>query len=47
VGISSDLITPGENAIQLLDYSAKDGSPENVITVPIPENNEWIAIIGE
>jgi hypothetical protein len=47
VGISSDLITPGENAIQLLDYSAKDGSPENVITIPIPENNEWIAVIGE
>ncbi|MGB8361482.1 MAG: Gmad2 immunoglobulin-like domain-containing protein [Acidimicrobiia bacterium] len=47
VGVSSDLIEPGQASIRLLTYSAEDGSAQNIITVPIPENNEWIAVIGE
>lgn len=41
IGISSDLIEPGSSAIQLLEYSAEDGSPQNVLTIPIPEDNVW------
>lgn len=44
--IPGDLITPGATAIQLLDYSAKDGAPENVVTVPIPAGDVWVSTIG-
>lgn len=47
VGIATELVTPGKSAIQLLTYSPEDGSAQDIITIPIPENNEWIAIIGE
>lgn len=46
VGISSDLVTPGQSAIQLLTYSPEDGSPQNVITIPIPEGNVWKYDLG-
>lgn len=41
VGVDSDLIVPGESSIRLLTHSAEDGSPTNVITVPIPEEGRW------
>lgn len=47
VGIGKDLIEPGSSSIQLLDYSAEDGSPQNIITIPIPEDNIWVFTIGE
>jgi len=43
VGVAADLVVPGQTAIQVLDYSAKDGSPVDVITVPIYENGVWAA----
>ncbi|MGD2101645.1 MAG: Gmad2 immunoglobulin-like domain-containing protein [Acidimicrobiia bacterium] len=47
VGVASDLIEPGRSSIRLLTYSAEDGSPENVITIPIPEDSPWKFIVGE
>lgn len=47
VGIASDLIVPGESSIRLLTYSAEDGSPSNVLTVPIPVNGVWDFTIGD
>jgi hypothetical protein len=44
--IPSDLVTPGESAVQVLDFSAKDGSPENIVTIPIPEGSPWTFIVG-
>ena len=41
VGVDSDLIQPGTSAIQVLDYSAEDGSPQDIVTIPIPEDNVW------
>lgn len=46
VGVSSDLITPGESAIRLLTYSAEDGSPQDSITIPIPSNGAWQLTVG-
>ncbi|MFP3882900.1 MAG: Gmad2 immunoglobulin-like domain-containing protein [Actinomycetota bacterium] len=44
--IDGDLIVPGESSIQVLSYSAEDGSPMHVITVPIPESEVWTYTIG-
>lgn len=40
-GVDADLIVPGESSIRLLTYSAEDGSPTNMITVPVPEGGIW------
>lgn len=41
VVIDADLITPGESSVRLFQYSAQDGSPVDVITVPIPVGGVW------
>jgi Immunoglobulin-like domain of bacterial spore germination/Sporulation and spore germination len=41
VGVDSDFVVPGESAIRLLAYSAEDGSPTNVVTVPVPAGGFW------
>jgi hypothetical protein len=41
VGITSDLIVPGESSIQLFTYSAQDGSMTDVITIPVPVGGSW------
>ena len=41
VGIGSDLIVPGESAVQLFTYSAEDGSVTESIIVPIPEQGSF------
>lgn len=46
VGIASDVIVPGESSIRLLTYSAEDGSPSNVVTVPIPVAGVWDFTVG-
>lgn len=46
VGVASEVIEPGRSSIRLLTYSAEDGSPQDVITVPIPDNNIWVFTIG-
>jgi hypothetical protein len=38
--LDPNLIEPG-TSVQLLEYSAKDGSPQNVITVPISVGEPW------
>lgn len=40
-GVDAGLIVPGESSVRLLTYSAEDGSPTNIITVPIPEDGIW------
>jgi len=40
-GVDADLVVPGESSIRLLTFSAEDGSPTNMITVPIPEDGIW------
>ncbi len=47
VGVDADLIVPGESSVRLLTYSAEDGSPTNIITVPIPEGGIWQLDAGE
>lgn len=47
VGVDADLIVPGESSVRLLTYSAEDGSPTNIITVPIPEDGIWQLYAGE
>ena len=47
VGVDSDFVVPGESAIRLLTYSAEDGSPANVITVPIPAGGVWSVTVGD
>lgn len=39
--LDSDLIVPGESSVRLLTYSAEDGLPTNMITIPIPEEGIW------
>ena len=46
-GVDADLIVPGESSIRLLTYSAEDGSPTNMITIPIPEDGIWKLNTGE
>lgn len=41
VEIDPTLITPGESSVRLLSHSAEDGSPIDVITVPIPAGDVW------
>lgn len=45
--IDANLITPGESSIRLLTYSAQDGSPTDVITVPIPADDIWQITVGD
>ena len=40
--IDAELVTPGLTDFQLLTYSANDGSPENIVTIPIPEGGIWV-----
>lgn len=40
-GVDADLIVPGDSSIRLLTYSAEDGSPTNMITIPIPQDGIW------
>lgn len=47
IEVDADLIVPGESSIRLLTYSAEDGSPTNMITVPIPEEGIWQFTAGE
>jgi len=46
-GVDSDLIVEGESSIRLLTYSAEDGSPANVITVPVPAGGYWSVTVGD
>lgn len=39
--IDPELVTPGVSVVEVFQYSAEDGSPSNVITVPIPEGTYW------
>lgn len=39
--IDSELITPGQSSMSIFTYSAKDGQPSEIITVPIPEDGIW------
>lgn len=41
VVLDSNLIVPGESSIQLLQYSAQDGSPVDVVTVAVPPDGIW------
>lgn len=34
-------ITPGESSVRLFTYSPQDGSPSEMITLPIPEGGIW------
>lgn len=45
--IDPGLITGGESSIRLLTYSAKDGSPTDVVTVPIPAGDIWAITVGD
>lgn len=45
--IDSSLVTPGESAIRVLTYSAEDGEPTNVVTVPIPADGVWSVTVGD
>jgi hypothetical protein len=44
--IDPSLVTPGESSVRLLTYSAEDGSPTDVVTVPIPGGDVWAITIG-
>jgi hypothetical protein len=46
VELDPSLITPGESSVRLLEYSAEDGSPTNVVTVPIPGGDVWAITVG-
>lgn len=39
--IDGVLITPGESSIQVFTHSGEDGSPIDVVTVPIPSEGTW------
>lgn len=47
VVLDTDLIIPGESSIRLFQYSAQDGSPVDVITVPIPAGGVWSVALGD
>ena len=36
----------GDALVQVLTYSAEDGSPQNVINVPVPEGGVWEITVG-
>jgi spore germination protein GerM len=44
--IDPSVIAPGESSVRLLEYSAEDGSPINVVTVPVPGGDVWAITIG-
>jgi len=44
VDIDADLIEPGVSEIRVFWYSAEDGTPANVVTVPIPETGIWVLV---
>jgi hypothetical protein len=44
--IDAEMIVPGESSIRALTYSAEDGSPTDVITIPIPEGDVWELTVG-
>lgn len=46
VDIDASLIVGGETSVRLLTFSAEDGSPENVVTVPIPADGVWGITVG-
>jgi hypothetical protein len=46
VEIDADLIIAGETSIRLLTFSAEDGSPRDVVTVPIPADGIWTMTVG-
>ena len=46
ISIDVDLIVPGESAVQLLTFSAEDGEPTNVVTIPIPADGVWKFTLG-
>lgn len=45
--IDAGLVVPGESSLRVFTYSAQDGSPIDVITVPIPEGDVWQFTVGE
>ncbi len=45
--IDAGLIVPGETSLRVFTYSAQDGSPIDVITVPIPEGDLWRFTVGQ
>jgi spore germination protein GerM len=44
VDIDADLVEPGVSEIWVFWYSAEDGTPANVVTVPIPEPGIWVLV---
>lgn len=44
--IDAELIVPGESSIRVFTSSAEDGSPVDVVTVPIPEGGVWQLNVG-
>lgn len=45
--IDADLIVPGESSVRVFTYSAEDGAPVDVVTVPIPQGDVWRFTVGE
>ncbi|HJS71341.1 MAG TPA: Gmad2 immunoglobulin-like domain-containing protein [Acidimicrobiia bacterium] len=44
--IDPALISGGDTYVRLLTYSAEDGSPSDVVTVPIPGGDVWAITVG-
>lgn len=44
--LDASLIVGGETSVRLLTYSAEDGSPLDVVTVPIPADGIWAMTVG-
>lgn len=45
--VPADVIEPGASSITVFEYSAEDGSPINVVTVPIPAGDVWAITVGD
>jgi hypothetical protein len=45
--VPADVVEPGVSAVTALEYSAEDGSPVNVITVPVPAGDVWAITVGD
>jgi spore germination protein GerM len=41
VDIDAELIEPGVSSIRVFWYGAEDGTPSNVVTIPVPEGEVW------
>jgi spore germination protein GerM len=39
--IDAELVVPGESSIRVFTYSAEDGLPSDVVTIPILEDDVW------